>query len=211
MKKMGRPVKCSTELKKCLVCQAEIKKNKNRSWPQYQKTAKFCSVSCGTKYQYKDGMSNETKEKISKSLKGKPAWNIGKGGYERPEHKKWMIENGHWKSGQTFEDRFGLKKAKKIKNELSEFRKSLAIPKDPKKRDYYLEVWNITNKQPLHILENYEKRGKAKKGTDNYQVDHIIPIIYGYKKNISPNIIGDMKNLRMIHWKENIKRNKNNK
>ena len=92
MKKMGRPVKCSTELKKCLVCQAEIKKNKNRSWPQYQKTAKFCSVSCGTKYQYKDGMSNETKEKISKSLKGKPAWNIGKGGYERPEHKKWMIE-----------------------------------------------------------------------------------------------------------------------
>jgi len=211
MKELGRPISCSTELKKCLVCESEIKKSKNRSWPQYQKTAKFCSKSCGTKYQYKDGMPIESKEKISNSKKGKSSWNAGKGGYERPEHKKWMIDNGHWKYGQTFEDRFGINEAKKIKTNLSKFRKSLASPKDPKKRDYYLEVWKITNRQPLHILQNYEKRGKAKKGTDNHQVDHIIPIIEGYKKNISPDIIGNIKNLRMMHWKENINRNKINK
>jgi hypothetical protein len=76
------------------------------------------------------------------------------------------------------------------------------------KKKYYNEVHKITKRQAIHTLEFHENRGKAKKGTDNYQLDHIIPISEGFRDNINPNIIGDISNLRFIPWKENILRNK---
>ena len=76
------------------------------------------------------------------------------------------------------------------------------------KKKYYNEVHKITKRQAIHTLEFHEKRGKAKKGTDHYQLDHIIPISEGFRDNIDPNIIGDISNLRFIPWKENILRNK---
>jgi len=76
------------------------------------------------------------------------------------------------------------------------------------KKKYYNEVHKITKRQPIQTLEFYEKRGKAKKGTDHYQLDHIIPISEGFQNNIDPNVIGDITNLRFIPWKENILRNK---
>jgi len=76
------------------------------------------------------------------------------------------------------------------------------------KKKYYNEVHKITKRQAIHTLEFHENRGKAKKGTDNYQLDHIIPISEGFRDNIDPNIIGDISNLRFIPWKENILRNK---
>lgn len=78
--------------------------------------------------------------------------------------------------------------------------------KDLEKIKYYNNVWKITRKQPLYALENFEKRGRAKLNTNNYQVDHIIPISNGYDRGLNPEIIGNIINLRMIHWKENIKR-----
>jgi hypothetical protein len=79
------------------------------------------------------------------------------------------------------------------------------------KQRYYNEVHKITKRQNIKSLEHYDKRGKSKKGTDNYQLDHIIPISEGFRNNIDPNIIGDITNLRFIPWKENILRNKINK
>ena len=79
------------------------------------------------------------------------------------------------------------------------------------KQRYYNEVHKITKRQNIKSLEHYDKRGKAKKGTDNYQLDHIIPISEGFRNDIDPNIIGDITNLRFIPWKENILRNKKNK
>lgn len=79
------------------------------------------------------------------------------------------------------------------------------------KKKYYNEVHKITKRQPIETLEFFEKRGKAKKGTDNYQLDHIIPISEGFRNNIDPNIIGNISNLRFIPWKENILRNKLNR
>lgn len=76
------------------------------------------------------------------------------------------------------------------------------------KKKYYNKVHKITKRQAIHTLEFYEKRGKSKKGTDNYQLDHIIPISEGFRNNIDPNVIGDISNLRFIPWKENILRNK---
>jgi hypothetical protein len=79
------------------------------------------------------------------------------------------------------------------------------------KQLYYNEVHKITKRQNIKSLKHYEKRGKSRKGTDNYQLDHIIPISEGFRNNIDPNIIGDITNLRFIPWKENILRNKINK
>jgi hypothetical protein len=75
-------------------------------------------------------------------------------------------------------------------------------------KKYRGKVWTETNRQKLYMLENYEKRGKS--GIPNaYQLDHIIPIKYGYDNNIPPDKIGSIDNLQFIPWEEN--RNKSNK
>lgn len=72
------------------------------------------------------------------------------------------------------------------------------------KKKYYREVRRITRLQPINKLENYEKmRGLC--GINNaYQLDHIISISEGYSNNISPEIIGNIKNLQIIPWQKNL-------
>jgi hypothetical protein len=54
-------------------------------------------------------------------------------------------------------------------------------------------------------LENFDKRGRC--GVSGaYQLDHIISINFGWKNNIPAEQIGEMKNLKMIPWKENRKK-----
>lgn len=161
---MSRKIEASTKLKKCKWCGDIVEKRETRSWPQYQKTANFCSRSCGTKHQFRNGMSREHKNLIGNGRIGREPWNKG--------------------TGQLY---------------------------NKKKKKYYYEVKRITNRQDLESLENYEKRGKARLSQDNsdvYHLDHIIPISEGYKNGISPEVIGDISNLRMLKWKENIGRNK---
>lgn len=68
---------------------------------------------------------------------------------------------------------------------------------------YKLDVRRITKKQPLFLLENFNKRGRA--GIENaYQLDHIISVCDGFKRGITPEKIGNITNLRMIPWKENL-------
>jgi len=63
----------------------------------------------------------------------------------------------------------------------------------------------LTNKQPLHLLENNEKRGRA--GVEGaYHLDHIMSVWKGFKNNIEPEKISDMSNLRFIPWLENQKK-----
>jgi len=71
------------------------------------------------------------------------------------------------------------------------------------KEKYYKKVLNITKKQPIKLLENYKKRGRA--GIDGaYHLDHIIPIIYGFINDIPSEIIGDISNLQFITWEDNL-------
>lgn len=66
------------------------------------------------------------------------------------------------------------------------------------------KVWKITNKQPLHELENYEKRGWK-----DYHVDHIVSIFKAYKLGWTPSQCGHISNLQMLPYLENlIKRTK---
>jgi len=70
---------------------------------------------------------------------------------------------------------------------------------------YKNEVWRVTNQQPLHLLENFNKR--AKSGTeDGYQIDHIYSVLKGFKNQVPPNIIGNIENLQMLPWLHNVKK-----
>lgn len=69
---------------------------------------------------------------------------------------------------------------------------------------YIMDVWNVTRNQPLHTLENFDKRGYKQ-----YHIDHKISIYEGFKRNISVKKIGNIKNLQMLWWKDNIKKNRN--
>jgi hypothetical protein len=73
---------------------------------------------------------------------------------------------------------------------------------------YRDEVRRITQEQDLQSLEHYEKRitqallkehgYKIYRSESYYALDHITSIWYGWKNNISPEIIGHISNLRYI-------------
>lgn len=67
---------------------------------------------------------------------------------------------------------------------------------------YRNRVDSITRTQPLHLLENIDKRGKA--GIDGaYHLDHIKSVFSGFKNSVSPEVIGHISNLQMLPWKDN--------
>jgi len=74
----------------------------------------------------------------------------------------------------------------------------------PTKKLYYNLVRSLTEKQPLHLLDNFSKRGKQ-----TFHVDHIIPIIYGYNNNIPAEEIAHISNLRIISATENLQKSCN--
>lgn len=72
-------------------------------------------------------------------------------------------------------------------------------------KTYRRKVRYWTEKQPIHTLLNYEKRGKT--GLDNsYHLDHIIPVSKGYKMGIDPMKIADISNLQFIPAIDNLKK-----
>jgi hypothetical protein len=78
------------------------------------------------------------------------------------------------------------------------------------RKKYYREVRNITRKQDLSLLENYDKiRGLC--GVEGaYQLDHIIPISVGYSQSMLPAVIGSISNLQIIPWKDNLLKSNQN-
>jgi len=110
---------------------------------------------------------------------------------------KKQIKHSNTKKGDKkdkiyYEIRKITKKYPKIKQKIKNI-------KDLDKRLYYAKVWEVTEQQPLFILENSDKRGWK-----NYHLDHIYPISMGYKEKIPPEKIGNIKNLRFIHHTENM-------
>ena len=68
---------------------------------------------------------------------------------------------------------------------------------------YYKQVIKFTNKQDIHLLDNYELRGLA--GVDGaMHLDHKISIKYGFINSIPPYLIGNIHNLEMLPWYDNI-------
>lgn len=67
---------------------------------------------------------------------------------------------------------------------------------------YALEVYKETNKNAPNVL-GIENRGI------NLQLDHIIPISYGFNNSIDPSIIGGIENLQMISNRDNARKSNN--
>ena len=75
--------------------------------------------------------------------------------------------------------------------------------KRPAFKRYHQQVRSITQLQPLHLLKNYDKRGKA--GVEGaYHIDHKFSVIEGFKQGVDPKIIGHISNLHMIPWEVNM-------
>jgi DNA invertase Pin-like site-specific DNA recombinase len=73
----------------------------------------------------------------------------------------------------------------------------------PEYKKYRLFVVKLTNRQPINLLENYNKRGVS--GIDGaYCLDHKYSIFEGFKNGIKPEIIASLKNLVFIPWRENV-------
>jgi len=66
---------------------------------------------------------------------------------------------------------------------------------------YKRSVWEITEQQPLHLLENCERRGFK-----DYHVDHIVSIFKAYKLGWTVKQCADISNLQMLPFKENLKK-----
>lgn len=92
-----------------------------------------------------------------------------------------------------------LYQIRKICKKHPKIKKKIKFIKDLDKKLYYAKVWVVTESQPLHILENNDKRGWK-----DHHLDHIYPISMGYLNKIPPEKIGNIKNLQFIHHVENI-------
>ena len=94
-----------------------------------------------------------------------------------------------------------LKLIREIYKKYPKIKKKIKSIKDIDKRLYYAKVWYITESQPIHTRKKFELRSFW-----GHHLDHICSISEGYKNNISPEIIGNIKNLQFIPWDENYKK-----
>jgi hypothetical protein len=97
-----------------------------------------------------------------------------------------------------------LKECKHLLKENPNIKKRKLDFNDLEKRLYYIQVWVITESQPLHVLRNYEKR--CFKCFNGYHLDHKYPISAGFYNKIPPEVIGDLKNLRFIPIRQNMRK-----
>jgi len=124
------------------------------------------------------------------------------------EHKKRMSELNSGSNNKMYGKEsamLGKRHTDDTIQKMSDKRKEFwerkgAIPTAFKR--YRNKVDVLTAKQPIHLLENFDKRGPAgKEGA--YHLDHIISVWNGFHNDIPPEQIADISNLRMIPWLEN--------
>ncbi len=94
-----------------------------------------------------------------------------------------------------------LYQIRKICKKHPKIKKKIKFIKDLDKKLYYAKVWEVTESQPLHLLENNDKRGWK-----GHHLDHIYPISKSFVDRLSPEKVGNIKNLRFIHHTENMEK-----
>jgi len=96
----------------------------------------------------------------------------------------------------------------KLRNEITKYFKKMPKLKtkvkgirDLNKKLYYVKAWYLTESNDLTVLRNHNKRGFRK-----YHLDHIYPLSVAYKEGIPPEVVSNIKNLRFVHYKVNLKK-----
>jgi len=161
------------------------------------KRAKVC-VSCK---HYGRKLSEDTKLKISNGTKGENSPNFGKI-YTEKEKKHLSNKLKEFRKINPVSDKTKEKMSISAKKHWQPIIEQNKL-KMPEKKRYYNDVRRITRQQPIHLLENYNKIGLA--GISGaYHVDHMVSKKVGFDNNIDPNIIGNIVNLQIIPWLENV-------
>ena len=125
-------------------------------------------------------------------------------------HEYVWDEDGKYirKAGKFIMDKTNKDANKKLINEFNTLTKGhpyvkqrVKTIKNYEKKIYYAKVWILTEGNDLSKLKNHSKRGFKR-----YHLDHIYPISQGFKNDIPPEAISDMRNLKFIPAKKNLKK-----
>ena len=173
--------------------------------------------------------SDETKRKMSEAATGKPAWNAGiKTGPESEETRRkksisakgntngFKIGHSPWNKGLTVDtdERVSLYvNAQKGQSRSGNYSTGADHPGwNENKDEYYryrkeVDILSENNYNSNIDLINPNRYPRGKCGVDGaYQLDHIIPIHYGFVNSIPPEDIAKTENLQMLPWEENLKK-----
>lgn len=196
-------IKTNTKCRKCATKKTEEHKKKiseaqKKYWSTTTQEDHFGGPEKYKEIRFKQGsalrgkkrppFTDEWKAKMSETRKNSEVYqNWMKSDEYRERRRKIAVEN--WHDDITYEE---------------------WLEKTDEREVYYAQVWFHTEKQPLKILENFDKRSEHSKNPDAYHLDHIISISYGFKKQIPPEIIGNIENLRFIPWIKNLQKGSKN-
>jgi hypothetical protein len=181
------------EVHKCSRCENLLNYTNLGSWYNARKRKErqgflHCKV-CKDVYASEANLGNP-------KITGRP-----KGAKTAPEKRKNHGRKGAGKrlsASLTFEQKMkGIAKRNGF-NSYEEYRDSL-----PEWKKYRVDVIRITKQQPLHLLENYDKRG-VNGNPGVYTLDHKISIRKGFNEGIPADQIGHISNLEMLPWEQNI-------
>ena len=95
--------------------------------------------------------------------------------------------------------------------QTEEYKKTLIKPHRDEYKSYSGKVHRLSQKtyESNKEIINPKNLPRALSGVvGGYQLDHIITIKEGFEKNISPEEMSKVENLRILPWKENLMRNK---
>lgn len=146
---------------------------------------------------YNNNVTKEQRSEYSKS-----SWSGDKGRKRSIDYKDKWIKNFKSKPIEE-QNRIIESNINKLPHPLGDKHPNW----NPNKSEYsdYKSLVYMETRKHQHIFEqwdNYELRGLC--GVSGaYQLDHIIPIKYGFDNNICSSIIGELNNLQLIPWKQN--------
>lgn len=178
-----------TERPKCKVCGKEV------SFSQYRVYHTYCYKTCALLDQPAlHGVENMSQLQSVKDKKLETMRNNH--GVDNPSEL------------QSVKDKISVKAKERWDNELNSLVEDLGFePMNCTRKQYYKLVWRITEYMyRIHqsIIDPDKSRSK------NMHIDHMVSIRYGFSNNISPVIIGDITNLRMLLRSENSRKSYRN-
>lgn len=173
----------------CTNCNKELTYTNSGSWYNARRRLRERgSLLCKTCQDEQAKIVNKGNPKITGRPKGSKNSYKVKRGKDNWKNLKW----------DKFETRMLQVARRNGYDTYEEYRDSL-----PEWKRYKIDVWRVTNQQPLHLLENFDKRGvNGQPGA--YTLDHIISVKKGFMTGTAPEVIGHIDNLQMLPWEENI-------